>query len=160
MGRGWNAVCDGTPFERGLRRGAAHHSSVRRRRSDPGAPSISPLFDEGRASGVGADERVSLVFDSVTCPRLVRACPPLSPGHVPRSVSMFVVEALRLRVQPPQDVEHTRYRRLDSGRKGLRREAVQYSERLASSKRSNRAEHLAAFPPSGRARVSRCSPGR
>ena len=94
---------------------------------------------------------MSLVFDSVTCPRLVRACPPLSPGHVPRFVSMLVVEALRLRVQPPQDVEHTRYRRLDSGRKGLRREAVQYSERLASSKRSNRAEHLVAFLSSGRA---------
>ena len=35
------------------------------------------------------------------------ACPPLPPGHVPRSVSMLVVEALRLRVQPSQDVEHT-----------------------------------------------------
>ena len=68
---------------------------------------ISPLFDEGRASGAGADERASLVFDPVTCPRLVRACPPLSPGHVPRSVSMLVVEALRLRVQPSQDAEHT-----------------------------------------------------
>ena len=47
MGRGWNAVCDGTPFERGLRRGAVHQSSVRRCRNDPGASSISPLFDEG-----------------------------------------------------------------------------------------------------------------
>ena len=47
MGRGWNAVCDETPFKRSRRRGAVHQSSVRRRRSDPGAPSISPLFDEG-----------------------------------------------------------------------------------------------------------------
>ena len=82
MGRGWNAIGNGPPFEEGLRREAVHHLSVCRCRSGPGAPSISPLLDEGRASGAGADERASLVFDPVTCPRLVRAFPPLSPGHV------------------------------------------------------------------------------
>ena len=62
QGEGWNAIGDGTQFEKGLCREAAHHSSLWRRRSGPRAPSTSSLLGGGRSER-GAQPRASLTFD-------------------------------------------------------------------------------------------------
>ena len=69
MGRGWNAIGNGTPFEEGLRREAVHHLSVCRCRSGPGAPSISPLSWMHKIHGLS--RAASQSADADQSPRLL-----------------------------------------------------------------------------------------
>ena len=93
-GEGWNAIGNGTPFEEGLRKKAAHHLSVCRCRSGPGAPSISPLSWMHKIHGLS--RAASQSADADQSPRLLHmpayhTRPIPGPARIPSSCPLSLI---------------------------------------------------------------------